>query len=97
MIKIIESTIKLKLAKKYITLYAEVRSADYPIEHGFLVTKIKFQEYIIDEMFSNPTQAREIISAYSSIKTDKKIQEKALAYYEEVAKYESFLDSVKPS
>jgi hypothetical protein len=97
MIKFIEPSIKARLIKKYITLYAEVRTNKYPIEHGFLVTKIKFQEYIIEQMFEHPNETRDIISAYSSIKEDKKIQEKALAYYETNAKYEAFLDSVKRS
>jgi hypothetical protein len=97
MIKFIEPSIKTRLSKKYLAIYAEVRNARYPLEHGFLVTKIKFQEYIIEEMFSNPAQAREIISAYTSIKADKTLQEKALKNYEENAKYESFLDSVKRS
>lgn len=97
MIKFIEPNLKTKLAKKYIEIYCDVRNQMYPLDQGFLVTKIKFQEYIIECMFENPNKVSEVISAYTSIKNDKTIQEKALAYYETNAKYESFLDEVKRS
>jgi hypothetical protein len=97
MIKFLEPNIKTRLVKKYIQLYAQVRYERYPLEHGFLVTKIRFQEYIIDEMFKYPNQVREIISAYSSIKEDKTVQEKALKAYEANCKYETFLDGVNRS
>lgn len=97
MIRFIDPTIKTKLITTYIKLYSEVRLDKYPLEHGFLVTKIRFQEYIIDEMFKNPTKAKEIISAYTQIKEDKTVQEKALKNYEESSKYEAFMKSVNKS
>jgi hypothetical protein len=93
-IKFLEPNIKTRLIKKYIQLYSQVRYERYPLEHGFLVTKIRFQEYIIDEMFHYPNQVREIINAYTSIKEDKTVQEKALKAYETTAKYETFFDKV---
>jgi hypothetical protein len=97
MIKFIEPSIKTKLAKMYIQIYCDVRKEQYPIDQGFLVTKIRFQEYVIGCMFENPNKVSEVISAYTSIKNDKTIQEKALTYYETNAKYESYLDGVKRS
>jgi hypothetical protein len=96
-IKFLEPSIKTRLTKKYIQLYQEVREQRYPIETCFLVTKIKFQEYIIDQMFEYPAQTREIITAYSKIKENGDIQEKALRTYELNSKYEVYFDGVKRS
>lgn len=82
MIKIVESPLMTKLKKKYISLYCEVRRDQYPVEQSFLVTKIKFQEYIITMMFENPMQTREIINAYTKIKLDKTLQEKAIKIFQ---------------
>lgn len=97
MIKFIEPSIKTILTKKYIEIYKDVRQAKYPLEHGFLVTKIKFQDYIIHEMLNRPTKVREIINAYTQLKSDKTLQEKALKSYEEAAKYDSFFNGVNRS
>lgn len=94
MIKFLEPSHKTRLTKKYIQIYQEVRGLKYPIEHGFLITKIKFQDYIIDQLLEYPGQARDIIHAYTEIKKDKTIQEKALATYETNAKYETYFDGV---
>jgi len=81
-IRVVDSPIMAQMKKKYIGLYCEVRKEDYPIEYSFLVTKVKFQDYVITEMFQNPSQTREIISAYTKIKEDKTIQEKAIKVHE---------------
>jgi hypothetical protein len=92
-----EESLKLNLGQKYMQLYAEVRKQGYPLEHGFLITKIKFQDYVISLMKSNITIAIMICNAYLELKNDKTLQERALIKYEENAKYESYLDGVDRS
>lgn len=92
-----EDTLKESLTNKYIQLYAEVRKEGFPLEHGFLVTKIKFQDYVITLMKANLSGAVLICNAYCEVKNDITLQEKALMKYEENVQYESYLKGMDRS
>lgn len=70
------------MARKYIQIYNEVRSSGESIEKAFVVTKIKFQDYIIKQMLEKPAQISIIAKIYENIKLDKSLQEKALISYD---------------
>jgi hypothetical protein len=70
------------LTKKYLRIYKQVRECNYPFEHSFLITKIKFQEYIIKLMLQKPEQTDSIIHCYQKLRGDASLPEKAIQYYD---------------
>jgi hypothetical protein len=71
-----------ELSDKYIKIYCKVRDMDYNGEQARLVTKIYFQDLIIDYMMNNPEDFGIIASAYESIKEDNSLSELAMVHYD---------------
>jgi hypothetical protein len=86
MIRILETPLLTTMQNKYIKIYCDTRKQHYPIEYTFLVTKIKFQDWIIDLMLEQPSKRVEINTFYRKIKSDNKLQEKCLKIYEKETK-----------
>lgn len=70
------------LRKKYINLYQNVRQENYPSNQAFLITKIRFQEYVIKIMFEKPNSASIIMNCYLKLKNDKSLQKQALKTFQ---------------
>lgn len=82
MIKPTEVPSYILLQNKYFQIFARVMESHSPIENCFLITKIEFQEYIINLIYQKPRCATLIIKSYERIKADKSIQHKAIIFYE---------------
>jgi hypothetical protein len=86
-IKVVESALVVSLKQKYIQIYCDTRNENNPIEYSFLITKTKFQDYIITKMLEYPGMSYTLVEAYEKIKQDKTLQERAITVYQEEAKH----------
>jgi hypothetical protein len=81
-IKVLEEKLTLKYTEKYLEIYEEVRRTEYPVEYSFLVTKVKFQDYIIKEIEHRVSMQKEIVSAYRNVSANKNLQDRAIRKFQ---------------
>jgi hypothetical protein len=86
-IKVVESALIAGMKQKYVQIYCDTRNENTPIEYSFLITKMKFQDYIISKMLEFPGMSYKLVEAYEKIKKDKTLQERAIKAYQDEAKH----------